>query len=696
MRPSTRAKVLRAIEELGYLPSVAAQSLRSKRTLSLALVVPDITNAFWTTVVRGVEDVAQRHGYSALLCNTDENLVKQHQYLDLVIRRQVDGVIVAPYDADVRNLDRLRDRNIPAVLIGRRIRGWEGDSVLGDGVSGTLALVRHLIQLGHQRVAMLSGPAASSTTQDRFLGCCLALEEAGIAVEPELVKCGEFKEASGQELTRQLLDSGLRPTAICAANNSLAMGVIAALGSAGLRIPQDMALVSFDDLLNTSRIFPFLTVVSQPAYEMGVNAAQLLFSRLDADQSLPSRNVVLPTRLIVRHSCGSQLGAGDGQDALSLPISDPAQGQSQLVKPLKPEEQDRLALSVGGVVASILGEAPWSSAADQPDQARLSKALRFKEPDRVPLVELQAASRKICEHVLGHELHAGPLASRPGPAPVTPEEHIEYAVRLGVDAVPCHYFWEPGGADAGSLEPSPSIASHLSYLERYLSAAQGTGVGVMPSFSSFFGLALRALGLTQEPQRMAEVQPRLEALMDAILLHLQRVMRVICDRFGDELALVVIHDKLADQSGLAFPAERFEPLFRPRMQKLVAPALDYDRLLLLSSRGRLDAALPIVQTLGFHGVSPVDHSCSDIRALKKEWAGKLAFVGSISIDLLRAGSEGGINAAVQESCINLAPGGGFILGSSGTITDETPPESVVTLARAVQKFGRYGSLGREV
>jgi hypothetical protein len=245
------------------------------------------------------------------------------------------------------------------------------------------------------------------------------------------------------------------------------------------------------------------------------------------------------------------------------------------------------------------------------------------------------------------------------------------------------------------METAPSIASHISYMERYLRAAQGTGVGVIASFSSFFGLALRALGLDQEPQRLGEVQPQLEALMDATLLHLQRAMHVICDRFGDKLALVVIHDDVADQSGLTLPAEPFEPLFRPRMQRLIAPAMDYDRPLLLSSRGRLDAALPIVQALGFHGVSPVDQCCGDIGALRKEWAGRLAFVGSISTDLLRVGSEGEIDTAVQEMCIHLAPGGGFILGSSGSIADEIPLESIVTVARAVQKFGRYGSLGRE-
>jgi len=123
VRPATREKVERAIEELGYVPSAVAQSLRSKRTRSLALVVSDITNTFWTTVVRGVEDVAHRHDYSVLLCNTDENLAKQLRYLDVLISKQVDGIIIAPYDSDSQHLHKLRSRNIPTVLIDRRIEG---------------------------------------------------------------------------------------------------------------------------------------------------------------------------------------------------------------------------------------------------------------------------------------------------------------------------------------------------------------------------------------------------------------------------------------------------------------------------------------------------------------------------------------------------------------------------------------------
>ena len=690
VRPDTRDKVQRAIEELGYVPSLAAQSLRSKRTHSLALLVSDITNPFWTTVARGVEDIAQRHRYSVLLCNTDENLTKQHQYLDFLISQQVDGVMIAPYDFDARNLAKLRKRNIPTVLLDRRIMGWEVDSVLGDSVSGALALVRHLIQLGHTQIAMISGPVTTSTAKDRIVGYCMALAEAGISVEPRLIKHGEYRDTSGEELVYQLLDQGLQPTAVFAANNALAMGVIAALGKRGLRIPQDIALVSFDDMPNASRLFPFLTVVTQPAYELGVNAAQLMLSRLDSDVSLRPRHVVLPVRLIVRHSCGSQMTSGSDHCPLSLPI--PAiQEQSNMVKPLSTREQERLGRSVNGVMTSILGQVAWSSGIDKPDAGRLLKALEHQEPDRVPHFEFQVTSRRVYEYVLEHKLETELAATGIGRAPVTPEEHVEFAVRMGIDAVPCHFSWNPTSADIDTLEPAPSLVSQISHLERYLRATQGANVGVIACFTSFFDNALRATGVIQDPQRLTERQPQLEALMDAILQHQERVMRVICDRFADDLPLVMIDDNIADHTGLVLPTDLFMTLFRHRIERLLAPAKDHDKLLLMHTGGKIDQVLPVLHDFGFDAVHPIDPKYNDIFALKEQWAGRLALAGNISTELLTSGNPDEIEKQVRISCARLAPGGGYVLGVSGAISDNIPPENFVAMAQAVHKYGRYGN-----
>jgi len=349
---ATREKVELAIEELGYVPSVMARSLRSKRTHTLALMVSDITNPFWTTVARGVEDTAQSRDYSVFLYNTDENPVKQQRYLDVVVAQRADGVIIAPYDSDAQNLAQLRQRNIPTVIIDRRIEGWDVDSVCGDSLSGAKALVQHLISLGHERIAMLSGPANTSTAEDRVAGYCMALAEAGIPLDTRLIKRGEYRTLSGEKLTQRVLDEELNPTAIFAANNAIALGVIDAVEKRGLRIPQDIALVCFDDLPNVSCLFPFLTVVVQPAYDMGVNAAQLLLSRLDSEGSLQPRHIVLPTRLIVRHSCGSRLQDSD-HPTLSLPFPKDAQvEESTIVKPLSPDERRDCSDRITGLTIS--------------------------------------------------------------------------------------------------------------------------------------------------------------------------------------------------------------------------------------------------------------------------------------------------------------------------------------------------------
>ena len=693
VRPATRERVQRAIEELGYVPSAVAQSLRSKRTRSLALVVSDITNTFWTTIARGVEDEAQKQGYSVLLCNTDENLAKQLSYLDLLVRQQVDGVIIAPYDSDARHLEKLRQRKIPTVLVDRHIVGWDVDSVYGDSISGARALVQHLIKLGHARIAVVSGPASTSTAEDRITGYCLALTEAGLPCDTKLIKRGEFRRNTGRELARELLDEGLNPSAIFATNNAIALGVIDALGERGLRIPQDIALVSFDDLPDTSHLFPFLTVVAQPAYDMGVNAAQLLLSRLNSEVELRPRQVVLPTRLVVRHSCGSQL-ATDGQCPLSVPIPKPALGPSILVKTLSPEERQSLMTETTGAATPFPLDHDPASDYDKSDASRLLAVLRHQEADRVPHIEFQISSRSVYEYVLEHELDRDTNSAQIDAQTATPEEQVEFALRLGMDAVPCNFSWHPRSSDLADLEPPPSLADQLSYLERYLRAAQGTSIGVIGCFSSFFDTAMSAVGLTSAPHRLQRTQNRLEQLMDLVLEHQAKVMRVVNDRFGADLALIMIRDSIAHHAGLVVPTELFMRIYQPRMARLLAPAKEHGKLLLMHTSGKVSHVLPILRELGFDGIHPLDPRFNDIFELRHQWKDKMALIGNIPVALLVRGDEYRIEQRVKLYCQRLAPGGGYVLSSSGPITKEIPPANLVAMTRAVHKYGRFGQLGR--
>ena len=326
----TRQRVEQAIEQLGYVPNSLARSLRSRKTRMLALVLTDITNPFWTTVARGVEDAASDAGFSVILCNTDESKSEQERYIRIILEKQVDGVLLVPAGDAEEPVCFIQGQQVPVVVLDRRVPADLGvDSVRSDSIGGACELVRLLIGLGHKRIAILTGPQDVSTAVDRVAGYRLALQEAGLTFE--LVLYGEYDLASGFRLANQALQDDLhptygendlasgfrltgealqshpRPTAFFAANNFLAIGALRALRAHNLQVPEEMALVGFDDLPEALVVDPFLTVVAQPAYEMGHRATELLLARLAGQADAPYQEIVLPTRLIVRKSSGSKL-----------------------------------------------------------------------------------------------------------------------------------------------------------------------------------------------------------------------------------------------------------------------------------------------------------------------------------------------------------------------------------------------------
>ncbi len=305
---ATRRRVEHAIAELRYVPNALARQLRSKRTKILALIVSDITNPFFTTIARGVEDVAAPRGFSVMFCNTDESAAEEARYLRALIERQVDGILLVPTGRSRAPFRTLRGHGVPVVVLDRRASDPFVDSVRCDSEAGAYALTRHLISLGHRRIAVLTGRRTISTSVDRVAGCRRALEESGLTLDRELVRFGGYtfgslNQAGGYEMTRSVLASASpRPTAIFAANNFIAFGVIRALHDANLKVPDDVSVVAFDDLPADWAIDPFLTVAAQPAYEIGRRAAELLLERIAGDPDAPGQAVVFPFELIIRDS----------------------------------------------------------------------------------------------------------------------------------------------------------------------------------------------------------------------------------------------------------------------------------------------------------------------------------------------------------------------------------------------------------
>lgn len=299
----TRWNVLAAMEKLNYRPSRVARRLRSRATEIIGVIVSDIGNPFFSAVVRGIEDVAYTHGYSLLLCNSDEDSEKERLYLDILEAEDVAGVLLAPTREDSLSCQSLISSRRAVVAFDRMLTELQVDAVLTDNAKGTAEAIRHLASLGHRRIGMVSGPTHLTSGRERLEGWEMAMKECGLATEENLIAIGDFKQRSGYEQTKLLLEGPSPPTAIFVANNLMTLGALALIHERGLRIPEDIAVVGFDDLPWASCLSPPLTVVAQPTYELGRCATDRLIERI-SNPDQPVGTIRLEPKFIIRQSCG--------------------------------------------------------------------------------------------------------------------------------------------------------------------------------------------------------------------------------------------------------------------------------------------------------------------------------------------------------------------------------------------------------
>jgi LacI family transcriptional regulator len=304
--PETRSRVERAISDLGYVPSRLARGLSARRTGTLAVIVPDVANPFFTLIVRAAEEVARRAGYRAILCDTRADLTVEREVIEEMIAHRVEGIAIAPVsDRSREQLRRLAAFGIPFVLLDRTVPGIDADAVLGDSSDGAERLVEHLIALGHRRIGLIVESDEVSTARDRRAGYEAAHRAAGLELDTALVAETTVDPSGGFEGMSRLLELEQRPTAVFTVNNLVALGAIEAVRAAGLEVPDDVALVCFDDIEYASRLYPFLTVMEQPAETFGALGAQLLLERIERRAPERPRVVVLPAEFVVRRSCGA-------------------------------------------------------------------------------------------------------------------------------------------------------------------------------------------------------------------------------------------------------------------------------------------------------------------------------------------------------------------------------------------------------
>lgn len=300
-----RERVLKAVTDLNYQPSQVAASLRTKRTQSIFLIIPDIDNPFFPPLVRGAQDAFDRKQFAVIVGNTDRRYDRELEFLNLALRTQADGIIINPTQIGYDDLREVIERGVKVVLIGTHIDHKELDRVHVDNRAGAYDAVRHLIDLGHRHIAIVCGPTHTSSAWQRCEGYQQAMEEAGLPVNPGWVVEETFDQEGGYRGTQQLLAQATRPTAIFATADLMALGVIQALRDSGLRIPDDISVVGFDDIPAATITTPMLTTINQPKYEMGKRAAELLLARIQGRKPSRSKCGLMEYGLIVRGSTAS-------------------------------------------------------------------------------------------------------------------------------------------------------------------------------------------------------------------------------------------------------------------------------------------------------------------------------------------------------------------------------------------------------
>lgn len=300
----TQAKVLATMENLQYHPNSIARSLRrkDKRTHTIGLLIPDSTNPFFAEVLKGVEDVSFGAGFNVFLCNSDGNPQKETDYIEALLRKQIDGIILVSAGIDPNFNEYISQRKIPLIIVDREIEGINFNSVMIDNHIGGYLATSYLTKLGHRRIGCITGPSVLTPSAYRIQGYRQALEEKSITLDHSLIIQGDFRAQSGRLATKQILTLTVPPTAIFACNDMMAVGAIRAIYEAGLKVPDDISVIGFDDILLASFIVPSLTTISQPSHEMGLLAAELVIKQIQNPQS-PPQHIILSPSLIIRDSC---------------------------------------------------------------------------------------------------------------------------------------------------------------------------------------------------------------------------------------------------------------------------------------------------------------------------------------------------------------------------------------------------------
>jgi LacI family transcriptional regulator len=302
--PETLARVQGTIKDLGFVPNGFARHLRSGHSRTLGLIVPDVANPFFTEVARGVEDAASKRDYAVFLCNSDESASKEDRYINVLIEQQVRGVLITPTDVKSDRLDAMRDRGIAVALVDREIKGRKQCSVSVDDVHGGQLGIEYLTGLGHTDIAWVCGPDSIPQVADRGAGVAKAAKFAGAKVET--IRVSLMNTTQGEEAAKKILALKTIPTAIFCANDLVALGVMRTLRENKFKIPEQVSVLGYDDIEFAASAAVPLSSISQPAYQMGVTAADLLLNECEEADTHEHQQIRFQPQLVERASTGKR------------------------------------------------------------------------------------------------------------------------------------------------------------------------------------------------------------------------------------------------------------------------------------------------------------------------------------------------------------------------------------------------------
>lgn len=306
VKDSLRRRVMAAVDSLDYQPNLLARGLRRDRTNIIGMIISDVSNPFFPAVVKGAEDTAFTNGYRLVLCNSDNNFVKEETYLRELQTYLPSGLIIMTSDINgsPKLAEAYRDAGTAVVYVDRLPYTWTGDTVTSMNERGAYDATKSLIEHGHVRIAMISGPSQLTNSGERVAGFKRAMAQAKYVVPPAYIQEGDFNKDSGYKKATILLSLSPRPTAIFAANDLLAFGALSAIRDLGLSCPGDVSVIGFDNLDLAEVVTPTLSSVEQSGYKLGALAAQVIADRVRGDKG-PRRAHILPTTLILRASVGA-------------------------------------------------------------------------------------------------------------------------------------------------------------------------------------------------------------------------------------------------------------------------------------------------------------------------------------------------------------------------------------------------------